>query len=305
MAKWQKPAITDGITCDFEKSKPRLAALISGPERGGKTTLATTLPKPQGWLPLDPNTRPRLEDAWRRAGKPNWFYMPEEDLLRGVKVNPVTLAMWGQADEKLNEEVKGKYKEHMDRVRKAYWSMVADGQLKAVVVDTGTQLVEDMLYTHFGRSSSVLARDRGKPYQEIKDLLTCTDKHLAIVCYERERYLKDKPTGVIEPNFVPKAGYLSNLKIRCVCPQTGREAALLEDYIGVEGVEIGAGDFTAHITHASANALLMGKRESVLVNGEMNMMRVAMALYPERWEDLGDGCEEFGWGEEEAMGYLG
>lgn len=293
-----------GISSSFDtgtRSRLVVRPTIHGPERSGKTTLASTLPgrgtgKAQGWLPLDINTRATLEGIWKENGKPDWFQMPSADLLR-KSLGIGTAAAWDSGDEKVQEECKQFYQDHLSRVYKVYSHYVTDDDVVSIILDTGTQLVEDFTYAAYGRNSQIMPRDRAAPFQKFKDfVLSSGDKHVAIVCWDKEKYVKNEATGVYVPRLPTNSGYLTNLQIRTLCPQTREEAQGLGVELGLKGLK--SGTFLSQLLYCGANPLLIARDENIFMGDMSNMMTVLSSVYPER--ELGD----FGYEDEEVEMYV-
>lgn len=153
-----------------------------GSGRSGKTHFATTLPEPIGWLPFDPNSRSVVNSLIESQGKD--IFLPTEDLSR-------------QADFVANLTVEAAikhYSEQMGEIRKLYEWMMKSPDIKSVVVDTGGQLWEDIMFMHFGRKLRVQARDLGAPRGTMKDwFVGPATKPILFIHHAKPKWVNDNP----------------------------------------------------------------------------------------------------------------
>lgn len=213
-----------------EDSKPngnaKLCIASFGGPGSGKTNFALTAPvgrRPKGGIgiiALERKTKPTFLKANETHKKR--LYWPQTDLIRHD--NPMKIvSMQGfckQEKEITNTKIAPAcceihyYRWHRIRILATYYSMLEMDDLETIVIDSGSQLKEDLLMAHYGRTNKVMMRDRGEFNQDWKDILNSGQhKHLIITHHPTEIYSNDKPTGRFTWNGYNKIGHQCNLII--------------------------------------------------------------------------------------------
>lgn len=182
----------------------KLAVAVFGQQGSGKTRFACTAPDPIGFIPLDRKARKTVDKIGAELGK--IIIMPDKDFIRTG--NPVALASYSV------DQAKKYYRQHLDSIKKAAFALYDHPQVETIVIDTGSQLWEDILFAEFGRSQRIMPRDRGSVNQEMIDLLNAlSGKNLVITHKAGAVWRNDQPTGNDEAKGFPHLGYHVNLLI--------------------------------------------------------------------------------------------
>jgi hypothetical protein len=159
-----------------------------GPKRTGKSHLGGTMPGSIGWLPFDPNSRWTAEKLQREGAK---IIMPTTEFNRVE--DPEAVAMMEPA------AAKQYYWDYLKVVRAVYNRYLDTPQIKSIVIDTGGQLFEDVMYAHYGRKTTAEIVAYGAPRQTFKDwFITPCSKNLLICHHARPVYVDNKKTGAYE-----------------------------------------------------------------------------------------------------------
>lgn len=211
------------------KADDALAIATYGEQGSGKTRFSMTAPDPIGFIPLDRKARKTVERISAELNKR--VVMPKADFIRSE--NPMKLAMlkpWCdnaalivQWEQPLPPYCCARhyYRWHVNRVKAAAFKLYAHKDIRTIVIDTGTQLWEDILHAHFGRSDRIMPRDRGPANQEMIELLNnLAGKNLIITHKAREIWKNDKPTGRYEYAGFGHLGYHVNTIIHMVNDET-------------------------------------------------------------------------------------
>lgn len=240
----------------------------------GKTRLIVTAPSKDssgavGVVPLDSKTRATIRDARRELSlEHKRFKFPAEDFIRHQQ--PMALAMM-----KPEEAIKY-YRKHVNKIKDACWTLAEDKQVSTIAIDSGSQLWEDVLYAHYGRSQRILPRDRGPANQEMRDLLnSLQDKHLIVTHRSKEVWRNDKPTGLREPSGYSDMGYYVNVLAEHEHNQKPDRARNWR--------------FSLSVRMCQARAALQGPDgENLLTDDSITFAALAMNIFPdsspEDWE---------------------
>jgi hypothetical protein len=187
-----------------EVPSDKLAIGSFGEAGSGKTLLGTSMPPPIGVIPLDRKTRRTIARANEKLGKK--IYFPKEDFIRHAKPMEVALMKPEQAMEF--------YTKHLTAIKDAIFSFAERKDIASVMIDSGTQLWEDIEFAHFGRAQRIMPRDRGPANQEMRDILNALqEKNLLITHQAKEIWRNDKPTGRFEWAGWSKLDYYVNVII--------------------------------------------------------------------------------------------
>lgn len=252
------PGFTDNIHAD-----DALALAIFGEQGSGKTRFACTAPDPIGFIPLDRKTRKTVERWMKEFDKK--IIMPKADFIRVG--NAMQLA---KMDER---EAKKHYRQHVDAIKEAAFRMYDIPEVRTVVIDTGTQLWEDMLFAEYGRSQRIMPRDRGPANQEMIDFLNfMSGKHLILTHKAQEIWKNDKPTGKNRLQGFPHLGYHVNV----IAELQNNPTKTLND----------SGCFIMNVSMCQDNPEIQGPNgKELLLDEEINFQMLAMKIYPEsEWE---------------------
>jgi hypothetical protein len=249
--------IVKGFSGELDAVDRKLVVGSHGGERTGKSHFSATAPDPIGVIPLDRNTRWTMGKVAKEYGKVIVF--PKKDFIRQ------------DATEMLR--MKKYYRKHVNGIKEALYSLYDSDKIKTVVIDTGTQLWEDIMFAHFGRYHRVMPRDRGVPNQEMADLLTACPHHMVVTHRSAEIWKADKGTGKYKCGGFPHIGYYCNVMI-----EHGKERVRGED---------GKIDrdqkpqFVARVSDCTANPELVGDDDdSTLVGMECDFSVLGTRVYP-------------------------
>jgi len=269
------PGFTSTILAD-----DKLALGIFGEQGSGKTRFGITAPDPIGIIPLDRKSRATVKRISEELGKK--VVMPVHDFVRTE--NPMKMAMLkptcGQSvDIKLTDAAPRYccaihyYRWHVNRIKSAAYTLYNNPGIRSIMIDTGTQLWEDILFAHFGRSERVMPRDRGPANQEMIEFLNClSGKHLIITHKAREIWRNDKPTGRFDWAGFPHLGYHTNVIAEMVCDETKAE--------GTEG------RFYLNMHLCQDNPDIQGPGgKKLLMDEQINFQTLAYSIYPDQDPD--------------------
>ena len=204
----------------------KLAIATFGGPGSGKTRFCLTAPagkRPKGGIgiiPLERKTKPTFQEENKKFQKR--LYWPGAETVRhdnpmkivsmkGNCKNEVTITNTPQAPACCEIHY---YKWHRMRILASYYSMAENPDIETIVIDSGSQLKEDLLMAHYGRTQKIMARERGEFNQDWKDILnSCQHKHLIITHHPSEVWRNDKPTGKFTWDGYNKIGHQTNLII--------------------------------------------------------------------------------------------
>lgn len=204
----------------------KLAIATFGGPGSGKTRFALTAPvgkRPKGGIgiiPLERKTKPTFLKENQQFGKR--LYWPNIDLIRHD--NPMQLVSMrgdcGATKEITNTKLAPVccemhyYGWHRVKVLAAYYSMLEHPDVESIVIDSGSQLKEDLLMAHYGRTNKIMSRDRGEFNKDWKDVLNAGQhKHLIITHHATAVWKNDKPTNLFSWDGYNKLGHQCNLII--------------------------------------------------------------------------------------------
>ncbi len=242
-----------------------LVVATDGKPRTGKSRFAATAPDPIGVMINDRNSRWTFAKHAKETGKK--IVAPDKDFIRVE--DPIKLATLSV------DQAMAYYRKHVDAFKKEYFSMLADKTIKSIVIDTGTQLSEDVLFANYGRNQRIMARDRGAYNQEMKDMLVACDKNLIVIHRSKEVWRDDKPTGRFE-----RAGYGHISYEMNVCVQHYRDDIVHKKACAES--ERGCVCFGIRITECQANPELVGSGdESKLVGRRVTFAHLAQRIFPD------------------------
>ena len=265
----------------------------------GKSRFAGTFPSPIGAVLLDRKSRYSISKAADEFGKT--ILVPDVELIR--MGNPMQLAMMPDYCNKFMDLPFGApppecfkngptqscalhwYRWHVNRVKEAAFRFaeMPDSQCRSIVIDTGSQLAEDMLYANYGRTLKIMPRDRGAYNQEMRNFLNgILSKHFLLTHQAKEIWKGEgdnaKPSGEFRRKGWTDLGYNVNVEIEHY-RASKRDA--------VDGIV--EGEFLVDVTMSQTNPSLHGERGARLLFGEaitfQNLaLKVVEGSEPEDWE---------------------
>lgn len=279
MKEFQHPIEFIELTGD-EQDKFSIAS--RGGQGTGKSRLAATMPDPIGVIPLDRKTRATVAKISKELGKK--ILIPKEDFIRVG--NPMQLAMMQDDCGKSKKMEFGSvmpdccsshfYRWHVNRIKEAAFKFaeMPDKKCKSIVIDTGSQLSQDVLFACYGRTQKIMPRDRGMYNEEMKNIIdSISGKHLLITHKEKEIWKNEKPTDETRASGFGEIGYHVNVEIRHY-----RGKPVSQD----DGSKWKP--FLIDIDQCQANAALVGERKA-LEDEAISFQQLAMLVYPDSDSD--------------------
>ena len=193
-------------------SPDQLAIALFGAAGSGKSRLAATMPGKVGIIPLDRKTRRTIERVAKGLGLPKGkIVFPADDLVRLGK--PMQLMLMD------NDAAIRFYREHVNRIKDAVFTLAEDPKIDSIVIDSGTQLAEDVLFANYGRDQKIMPRDRGAFNSEMKQILVSVQHKQFLMTHEaRAIWRNDKPTDKNEARGWSNLEYNVNLLLEMIGP---------------------------------------------------------------------------------------
>ena len=252
----------------------KVAIALFGKEGSGKTRFCCTAPDPIGFIPLDRKTRRTVNSINKELGKQ--IYMPDDDFVRVS--NPMKLAtLKDSCGSSMPTKSPGGhlccakhyYRQHVNAVKQAAFTLYEHPSIRTIIIDTGTQLWEDMLFAEFGRSQRIMPRDRGAVNQEMIDLLNClSGKNLIITHKAKEVWKNDHPTGKFEVAGFPHIGYHVN--------------AMVEMAVDAKKKAEDQGRFNLNVHLCQSNPDIQGPNGTGLLQDDaISFPMLALAMFPD------------------------
>lgn len=268
----------EGFTTNIQETVDlSLVIGLYGPQGSGKTRFCATAPDPIGVIPLDRKSRFTVNKTMKEFDQV--VVMPKADFIRHE--NPIKLATLDDA------KTKAYYGDHIKRVMDAAFQLLNHQDIRTIVIDTGTQLWEDIMFKNYGRNQRILPRDRGAANQDMIDFLNAmSGKHLLLIHKAAEIWEgpedKAKPSGRFKPSGFGGLGYHSTVVI---------EMKKNTDYDTNSGSGRGKNwKWATTIIDCQANPELEGPQgREVLTDGDINFKNLATLVYPdspELWGEL-------------------
>lgn len=131
------------------QSEPSLMVASAGHEKRGKTHWAFTMPGPLAVISSDTGTR-EVAAKWKRAGK-KVHYFEYEIQKQGLDA-AAHAKMW-------------------DRVEVAVRTVLSDKSIRGLILDTGTEIWEQLRLARFGKLTQVMPHHYGPVNAEFRELL--------------------------------------------------------------------------------------------------------------------------------------
>lgn len=247
---------------------------VFGIQGSGKTRFCATAPDPIGVVPLDRKTRYSVAKTMEELGKT--VVMPNADFIRHE--NPLALATMDMP------KAMAYYKEHVKRVMDAAFKLNSHKDIRTVVIDTGTQLWEDIMFKNYGRNQRIMPRDRGAANQDMIDFLNAmSGKHLILTHKASEVWAGDgdnsKPTGKYKASGFGHLGYHSTCVIEL------KKNTLYDTEKGSGGGK--SWKYSMDVTDCQGQPELEGPQgKDVLTDESISFANLAMMIYPDQAEEF-------------------
>jgi hypothetical protein len=294
-----------------EKRTIRIASF--GDVRTGKTHFSFTAPKKIGLVPLDQNSIPTYKRLERELDMEGSVYYPKRPLISEEDIRamlrPIRMAMSTRQESQgkrtdagvaLEKEVLRFYRSKIDEITDLCFTYYSKPDVNTVVIDTGSQLYDFMMFAHFGRHSNVDPLSRGPLNQEMRDLMYACPKHLIVIHPVKEEWANGKPTGRRVMDGWSKLNYCmsvcgENIKVGSIYDkrrviETLRGAGVDEDAVEEYEEEMDVDNlpvFGMHVFDSQANPMLTRER-TLLLGPRCTFAHLAMAVFPdsdvEDWE---------------------
>lgn len=192
-----------------------------GLERSGKTDFALKAPDPIGVIALDKNTINIAIKKQRDAGKtilladfcdPNpktnpglaQFVLPERSK-PGIMIKTEQKA------------TKPFYERRWEAICTAYFDLVNDPSIRTIVIDTGTQLWEDIRLARFGALSKIAPREYGAVNGEMREMIMAAKCNLIVTHKLGKLYEGNDWKGKYEGKGWGDVAFACNTTIRHSC----------------------------------------------------------------------------------------
>lgn len=248
-------------------SAKKLVIATFGIHGAGKTRFGITAPDPIGVIPTNRKTRATAEEMQKELGKV--VFMPEKDFIRHA--NPMELmAMEDKA-------AKTYYAKHVDSVMRAAYTLAQHPDVQTIVIDDFSQLCEDVLFKHYGRTWRIMPRDRGPFNQDIIDLINAiSSKHVILPHKQSEIWTggdEGKPTGKFKAKGFGEIGYHCSVVVEMKKNPNWSENG---NHSGPPW------KWSMDIKDCQANPELEGPQGKDLLQDDMiNFTQLACAIYPD------------------------
>ena len=194
--------VTSDKKVEFEVLTPgapdKLFIGVFGRAGTGKTRLMATAPG-LGVIPLQRKTRPTIEQVQRELYPDRKIYWPKNADEFFKYKNPMAMSMMDLA------ESKAFYRELVDKVKYACWSLLDMPEVQTIGIDSGYTLYQMIVAAHYGRSSRFSAEKTAwePPNTEMRTLLESLQrKHIVFTTESKEAYNNKVALGFDEPSWL-------------------------------------------------------------------------------------------------------
>lgn len=242
---------------------------IFGRAGTGKTRIMATAPG-LGVVPLQRKVRPTVEQVLKELYPSRKVYWPKNaDDFYKYK-NPMEMSMMN------NEESKAFHRELVDKIKRAYWSLLDIPEVQTIGIDSGYTLYQLIVAAHYGRTTkfSELRVAWEPPNTEMRSLLESLQaKHIVFTTESKEAW-SGSGKSAVSLGYDDPAGY----------KQLGYECnALVETHFSV------ADGFWMDVRMCQDRAALQGEAgQKLLMNEMVEFKYLAKELRPdsllEDWE---------------------
>lgn len=176
----------EGFSSDLAPDdRPSLS--IHGIEGVGKTRLAMTAPDPIGLLALDKKSKRTAEAIGAELGKViianQKPFLPDTSAIKLATVD-------GDTADGL-KQIKDTYTLAVKNVLESGMRLAEHKDIQTIVLDTGSQFFDWILFSHFGRRNQITPTSRGAANQDMIDFVNALrSKHLIIIHRSKEIWKK-------------------------------------------------------------------------------------------------------------------
>ena len=182
------------IDANTLKSKRRLIASISGPQKTGKTNLALTAPAPIAFYDMDMGTEGVVEKfaAIKKVYRSQYDYR----MLTAPDIAGI-IVMW-------------------EKMKKDFIWGLESPDVATPIVDTGTEMWELLRMARFGKLTQVKPFHYGPVNAEFRDLIRlayASSKDVIFTHKMKNEYIDDRRTGKIERAGFSDMGFLVQINI--------------------------------------------------------------------------------------------
>lgn len=186
---------------------------VFGKAGTGKTRLMATAPG-LGVVPLQRKVRPTVEQVMKELYPNRKVWWPKDaDQFYKYK-NPMEMSLMGA------EESKKFYRDLVDKVKCAYWSLLDIPEVQTIGIDSGYTLYQMIVAAHYGRVSkfSELRIAWEPPNTEMRTLLeSLQTKHIVFTTESKEAWVGSGKAAIAlgwdEPSGYKQLGYECNTLI--------------------------------------------------------------------------------------------
>ncbi len=235
-----------GFTSDTRPDdKP--AVCVFGENNTGRSRFLCTLPHDDGligYLALDKNAKRTVEkyrEEWKLPilvnAKP---FMTDKDSIALARLD-------SSVDAEL-KRIKDAYSDALNRLLDAAVALAEHKDVESIALDTGSQVFDWILFSHFGRRNQIESYQRGAPNQDMIDLINAMrTKNFAMASQASEIWKdtgevdkkgnkKQAPSGKLKPDGFGKLGYFMTVVAELIAKRTGakddedEEEALAKKY---------------------------------------------------------------------------
>lgn len=214
----------DGFTSDLSPDdKPCIT--VHGLDNSGKTRLAISAPDPIGVLALDKNSKRTVEK--------------EAELLNKVVIVNSTPFLSDKEAIKLAlvedpNEVKKAYTEVYKRTLDSGMRLADHNDIRTVVIDTGSQLFDYVLFAHFGRRTQIPPTSRAAANQDMIDFMNALRSKNVVIIHRSKEIWKStgatdkqgnpikEPSGKFELEGFKNVGYFCTAAFELINKKTAK-----------------------------------------------------------------------------------
>jgi len=245
---------------------PVLSLCTCARERKGKTQFSLTAPGPIGFVALDRNAENVAIKA-QQLGKTLHF----ADFTKGKYAAPM-----------LSKPDANFHKNRWKAINDTLLSLAEAPDIRSIVIDTGTQLYEDIRMALLGKLTQVMPHQYGQVNDELRSLiqkLNTSGKHLIVTHKYDKEYKNDKWDGKsYERKGWKDMAYQCQINLRHECEMVKEDRE--------EQVELGRTvrpQFCTVIEDCNQNPLLKGLE---LYDDESTFFELATRVYPDADPEL-------------------
>ena len=238
------------------------AVCVYGLENVGKTKFGCTVPHDDGvigYLALDKNTK-RTVDKYREA-----WGLPLLINARPFMTDKDSIALATLDSEKPAElkEIKQRYTDVVKRITEAGVALAENKDVESIVLDTGDQFFDMILFSHFGRRNQIESYQRGASNQDMIDFVgAMRTKNFCFICraaeiwkdtgeVDKQGRKKQAPTDKYKPAGFGKIGGFMTVTCELIARVVGSADAESDDAL--------AKKYRVRVHHCKGNTLLEGQ----------------------------------------------